>query len=73
MRSVPSQLMIKIVKDELSETDGWPGSYIQCQKEVPAVILIAGLQGSGNKINEPLAAKLANFLKTKKRVILQCW
>jgi Signal recognition particle GTPase len=29
----PGQLMIKIVKDELTELMGWPGSFLQCQRQ----------------------------------------
>ena len=58
----PSQLMVKIVHDELAELMGGEHSEINV-KGNPAVVLIAGLQGSGKTT---FSAKLANYLKTKK-------
>jgi signal recognition particle subunit SRP54 len=58
----PGQLMVKIVKDELAELMGGSESELNA-KGNPAVILIAGLQGSGKTT---FSAKLANYLKTKK-------
>jgi signal recognition particle subunit SRP54 len=58
----PGQLMIKVVKDELVELMG--GSEVEFNaKGSPAVILIAGLQGSGKTT---FSGKLANYLKVKK-------
>ncbi|HET6994419.1 MAG TPA: signal recognition particle protein [Chitinophagaceae bacterium] len=58
----PSQLMIKIVKDELTELMGGQEAGFN-SKGNPAVILIAGLQGSGKTT---FSGKLANYLKTRK-------
>jgi signal recognition particle subunit SRP54 len=58
----PGQLMIKIVKDELAELMGGQESEFNA-KGNPAVILIAGLQGSGKTT---FSGKLANYLKSKK-------
>jgi signal recognition particle subunit SRP54 len=58
----PGQLMVKIVKDELVELMGGTESTFNT-KGNPAVILIAGLQGSGKTT---FSGKLANFLKSKK-------
>jgi signal recognition particle subunit SRP54 len=58
----PGQLMTKIVKDELAELMGGEESVFNA-KGNPAVILIAGLQGSGKTT---FSGKLANYLKTKK-------
>jgi signal recognition particle subunit SRP54 len=58
----PGQLMTKIVKDELAELMGGQESSFNA-KGNPAVILIAGLQGSGKTT---FSGKLANHLKTKK-------
>lgn len=58
----PSQLIVKIVKDELAELMGGSESEFQT-KGNPAVILIAGLQGSGKTT---FSAKLANYLKYKR-------
>ena len=58
----PGQLMTKIVKDELAELMGGEEAVFNA-KGNPAIILIAGLQGSGKTT---FSGKLANFLKTKK-------
>ena len=62
MPSVPGQLMVKIVKDELTELMGGRKAEFNI-KGNPAIILIAGLQGSGKTT---FSGKLANYLKTKK-------
>jgi signal recognition particle subunit SRP54 len=58
----PGQLMTKIVKDELALLMGGEEAIFNA-KGNPAVILIAGLQGSGKTT---FSGKLANFLKSKK-------
>jgi signal recognition particle subunit SRP54 len=58
----PGQLMVKLVKDELTELMGGETVGINL-KGNPAVILMSGLQGSGKTT---FSGKLANFLKTKK-------
>ncbi|WP_153801128.1 signal recognition particle protein [Foetidibacter luteolus] len=58
----PGQLMVKIVQDELAELMGGEEADFNITGN-PAVILIAGLQGSGKTT---FSGKLANFLKTKK-------
>ena len=58
----PGQLMTKIVKDELTELMGGQEAAFNA-KGNPAIILIAGLQGSGKTT---FSGKLAHFLKTKK-------
>ena len=64
----PGQLMVKITHDELAELMGSESAELNL-KGTPAVILMAGLQGSGKTTH---AAKLAHFLQTKKnkRVML---
>ena len=57
----PGQLMVKIVKDELAELMGGEESQFNANGN-PAVILIAGLQGSGKTT---FSGKLANYLKNK--------
>ena len=58
----PGQLMVKIVHDELAQLMG--GEKVEINlKGSPAVILMSGLQGSGKTT---FAAKLANYLHTKK-------
>jgi signal recognition particle subunit SRP54 len=58
----PGQLMVKIVQDELASLMGGNESVFQA-KGNPAVVLIAGLQGSGKTT---FSGKLANYLKTQK-------
>src|SRR6188472_3034677 len=58
----PGQLMTKIVKDELAELMGGSEAVFN-SKGNPAIILIAGLQGSGKTT---FSGKLANYLKTRK-------
>ena len=58
----PSQLMVKITRDELTALMGEEKADIDL-KGSPCVILIAGLQGSGKTT---FAAKLARYLKDKK-------
>ena len=58
----PSQLMVKIVHDELTQLMGGAATELNL-KGAPAVILMSGLQGSGKTT---FSGKLANLLKTKK-------
>ena len=58
----PGQLMVKIVKDELTTLMGGDVEGINIST-TPSVILMSGLQGSGKTT---FSGKLANFLKTKK-------
>jgi len=58
----PGQQMVKIVQDELTELMGGNTSDFNANG-TPAIILIAGLQGSGKTT---FSGKLANYLKTKK-------
>ena len=58
----PGQQMVKIVQDELTELMGGKESEFNINGN-PAIILIAGLQGSGKTT---FSGKLANYLKTKK-------
>lgn len=58
----PGELMVKIVMDELTELMGGQTAGINVKGE-PAVVLIAGLQGSGKTT---FSGKLSYFLKNKK-------
>src|SRR3954469_15913351 len=58
----PGQLMVKIVQDELTDLMGGEESEFNISGN-PAIILIAGLQGSGKTT---FSGKLAYYLKTKK-------
>ena len=58
----PGQMMTKIVRDSLAELMGGTASDIRLDG-TPAVVLIAGLQGSGKTT---FSGKLASFIKSKK-------
>ena len=58
----PGQQMVKIVQDELTALMGGKESEFNINGN-PAIILVAGLQGSGKTT---FSGKLANYLKTKK-------
>ena len=61
----PGQLMVKIVHEKLTELMGSQAVDINLkgQPGMPAIVLIAGLQGSGKTT---FSAKLAHYLKNKK-------
>ena len=58
----PGQLLVKIVKDELTQLMGGDTAGINLSG-TPSIILMSGLQGSGKTT---FSGKLANYLKTKK-------
>ena len=58
----PGQMMTKIVRDELAALMGGTATDIKLEGN-PAVVLIAGLQGSGKTT---FSGKLASFIKSKK-------
>ncbi|WP_340074749.1 signal recognition particle protein [Leptobacterium sp. I13] len=58
----PGQLMVKLVKDELTELMGGDAAGINLSG-TPSIILMSGLQGSGKTT---FSGKLANYLKNKK-------
>ena len=60
----PGQLMVKIVKDELTSLMGDEVSDLNIDKNF-SIVLLAGLQGSGKTT---FSAKLANYLKKKKKL-----
>ena len=65
----PSQMVVKIVHDELVTLLGSNDSEIHYQKNKPTVIMLVGLQGTGKTTS---AGKLANLMKKKlaKKVLL---
>ena len=70
----PSQLMVKIVHDELADLMGGTASELKVEGRAgaPAIILMSGLQGSGKTT---FSGKLANLLKTrnhKKPLLVAC-
>src|ERR1700752_2716317 len=58
----PSQLLVKITHDELTQLMGGETAEIKLDSN-PTVIMMSGLQGSGKTT---FTGKLANYLKTKK-------
>ena len=70
----PSQLMVKIVHDELADLMGGKAAELKVEGRpgAPAIILMSGLQGSGKTT---FSGKLANLLKTrnhKKPLLVAC-
>ena len=63
----PGQAIIKIVQDELTDLMGSEKSSLNLAAKPPAVILMAGLQGSGKTTT---AAKLAKILTEEKNKVL---
>ena len=65
----PSQMVVKIVHDELTELLGSGDSELTYEKNKPTIIMLVGLQGTGKTTS---AGKLANLMKKKlgKRVLL---
>ena len=67
----PGQLMVKLVKDELTELMGGEVEGVNLSGN-PSIILMSGLQGSGKTT---FSGKLANYLKnkkTKKPLLVAC-
>jgi len=67
----PGQLIVKLVKDELTQLMGGEAEGVNLSGD-PSVILMSGLQGSGKTT---FSGKLANFLKnkkTKKPLLVAC-
>lgn len=63
----PYQAFIKLVQEELTQMMGEKNETLQLNCQPPAVILMAGLQGSGKTTT---VGKLAAFLKDKKSVLV---
>ena len=65
----PDQMLIKIVQEELTQIMGEKCSELNLKTQPPAVILMAGLQGSGKTTS---TAKLARYLQDveKKKVMV---
>jgi len=63
----PGQVLVKIVHQELIKTMGEEAVDLNLAVTPPAVIMVAGLQGSGKTTS---VAKLAQFLKEQKKKVL---
>ena len=60
----PGQMLVKVVNDELVHTMGEASDGLNLKVQPPAVILMAGLQGSGKTTS---TAKLARMLKEREK------
>lgn len=60
----PGQALIKVVHDELVHVMGDANEQLNLETQPPALILMAGLQGSGKTTT---VAKLARFLKERQK------
>ena len=60
----PGQALVKVVRDELIEVMGEANEELTLNTTPPAIVLMAGLQGSGKTTT---VAKLARWLKEKKK------
>ncbi len=63
----PGQALVKIVNDELIRVMGEESQGLDLRTQPPAVILMAGLQGSGKTTS---VAKLARLLKEQKKKVM---
>lgn len=60
----PGQVLVKIVHDELIHAMGEANAELNLRTQAPAVVLMAGLQGSGKTTS---VAKLARWIKEQKQ------
>ena len=60
----PGQVLVKIVHDELIHAMGEANAELNLRTQTPAVVLMAGLQGSGKTTS---VAKLARWIKEQKQ------
>ena len=67
----PSQLMVKIVHDELTKLMGGDTAEIEL-KNRPAVILMSGLQGSGKTTFSGKLARMLKMKKNRKPLLVAC-
>ncbi len=68
----PTQMVIKLVNDELTNLMGGQASKLNYGPKVPSVIMVVGLQGAGKTTN---TAKLAAFVKkhqNKRPLLVAC-
>ena len=67
----PSQLMVKIVHDELTELMGGKAVELKLENR-PAIILMSGLQGSGKTTFSGKLAKMLKERQYKKPLLVAC-
>ena len=70
----PSQLMVKIVHDELAELMGGKAAELKVEGRAgaPAIILMSGLQGSGKTTFSGKLAKMLKERNHKKPLLVAC-
>ncbi len=68
----PGQMLVKVVKDELTSLMGNQGSELALNVQPPAIILMAGLQGSGKTTTTGKLAKLLKERHKKKVLMVSC-
>lgn len=68
----PGQALIKVVNDELTALMGEVNESLNLNAEPPAVILMAGLQGSGKTTSVGKLAKLLKEKENKKVAVVSC-
>ena len=70
----PSQLMVKIVHDELAELMGGKAAELKVEGRAgaPAIILMSGLQGSGKTTFSGKLAKMLKERQHKKPLLVAC-
>lgn len=70
----PSQLMVKIVHDELAELMGGKAAELKIEGRAgaPAIILMSGLQGSGKTTFSGKLAKMLKERNHKKPLLVAC-
>lgn len=67
----PSELMVKIVRDEMAELMGGEASQLNIDGR-PAIILMSGLQGSGKTTFSAKLAKKLKSEKAKRPILVAC-
>ena len=68
----PGQMLVKVVKDELTMLLGSTQSELNLATQPPAIILMAGLQGSGKTTTTGKLAKLLKERNKKKVLVVSC-
>lgn len=68
----PGQAVVKIVKEELILLMGTSNAALNFKTQPPAVIMMAGLQGTGKTTTVAKLAKLLNEKEQKKILVVSC-
>ena len=68
----PGQVLIKIVNDELVKVMGESNASLNLAAQPPAVVLMAGLQGSGKTTSVAKLARWLNEAQKKKVMVVSC-